>query len=537
MTPSRGRDLYLAGGILALGVWLSLRYGGQGLMPLDQSIVFDGGWRVLSGQVPYRDFGTPAGLLPILLQAVSFALFGVSWSSYLGHAALVNGLYGVVAYALLRALRANPLLSAGCAGASVWLLYPPIGTPYPEQHAFFFVLLACAAGAWAARANSARAAAVGWALLGAVWWLAVLCKLNAAAVGALPVLCTLLLGWPRPRAWLRRLGWAVAGGLAAVVATAGAVAAFGVDPEMLRLYAFDLPLEAGQGRLGRFELTRAFGRLLRAPVLSPHAIPDAIVLAALAVGWSRRRGRPVGELRDAAGAALLAVALLVSSALFLGTAANQTEIGLAPIFVSLALAGHALVLVLPGRVASSIVFVAVGAIIVADTLRFHREVVVPRSVLDMEFDPATATRMRTLGLESMQHQAPHKTPVKSRDLERLLTFLGKRSGNFLLIGDHSILYGLSGRPSLPPSLWFHAGLAHPGVGHPARRQYEAALVDSLDSSDGGARWVIVEGEETWMGTRLADLAGLEQRLVRPPMRIGAFQIYGVREPAAAAAAP
>lgn len=537
MTWSRGRDLYLASVVMGLGMWLSLRYGAQGLMPLDQSIVFDGGWRVLSGQVPFRDFGTPAGLLPIALQAGSFALFGVSWSSYLGHAALVNGLYGVVAYVLLRGLRANPLLSAGCAGASVWLLYPPIGTPYPTQHAFFCILLGCASGVGAARTNSARGAAAGWAALGVAWWLAVLCKLNAAAVGALPLLCVSLLGWPRPSAWLRRLKWAAVGGLAAAGATLGAFAAIGVNPDMLWLYAFELPFEAGQGRLDRFELSRAFGRLFRAPVLSPHAIPDAIGLAAVAAVWSRRRGRPVDGLRDAAGAGLLAVGLLVSSALFLGTAVNQAEIGLAPIFVALALAGHALVQVVPGRVAASIVYVVIGAIIVADTVRFHREVVVPRSVLDMEFDSAKATPMREPGLESLQHQAPDKTPVKARDLARLLSFLDKRSGNFLLIGDHSILYGLSGRPSLPPSLWFHADLAHPGPEHPARKSYEAALVASLEAREGAARWVIVEGEETWMGTRLADLAGLEQRLVRPPVRIGGFQIYAVREPAPAGGAP
>ena len=62
-------------------------------------------------------------------------------------------------------------------------------------------------------------------------------------------------------------------------------------------------------------------------------------------------------------------------------------------------------------------------------------------------------------------------------------------------------------------------------------------VASLEAREGAARWVIVEGEETWMGTRLADLAGLEQRLVRPPVRIGGFQIYAVREPAPAGGAP
>jgi hypothetical protein len=111
-----------AGGLLFLfGFALCLHHGRVGLMPLDQSIVFDGAWRLLCGQVPFRDFGTPAGLAPIALQALLFGAFGVSWFVYCLHAAIFNGLFCVLAFRLLRRPSTGP--SAGSCST------PPSASP------------------------------------------------------------------------------------------------------------------------------------------------------------------------------------------------------------------------------------------------------------------------------------------------------------------------------------------------------------------------------------------------------------------------
>ena len=44
-------------------------------------MIFDGGWRILSGQVPYKDFLMAFGPLTFVMQAVAFKLFGVNWTS------------------------------------------------------------------------------------------------------------------------------------------------------------------------------------------------------------------------------------------------------------------------------------------------------------------------------------------------------------------------------------------------------------------------------------------------------------------------
>ena len=41
--------------------WICYVSGMRGFFAMDQSIVFDGGWRVLQGQIPYKDFVIPFG--------------------------------------------------------------------------------------------------------------------------------------------------------------------------------------------------------------------------------------------------------------------------------------------------------------------------------------------------------------------------------------------------------------------------------------------------------------------------------------------
>ncbi len=109
-----------------LGLRPRLATGRLGFMPLDQSIVFDGAWRLLSGQVPFRDFTTPDGLTPIVLQALFFQALGVTWFAYCLHAAVFNGLFCCLAYGLLRGIgapRAAALLYGALSGV---VFYPSL---------------------------------------------------------------------------------------------------------------------------------------------------------------------------------------------------------------------------------------------------------------------------------------------------------------------------------------------------------------------------------------------------------------------------
>ena len=130
--------------LFLFGLAVSLYYGRRGWMPLDQSIVFDGGWRVLSRQVPLRDYHAPNGFVPHALQAVFFAALGVTWFAYRLHAAVVNGLFALLVRRMLEQLGLWRPASFAYAALSALVLYPPFGVPYMDPHAFFFALLAVA---------------------------------------------------------------------------------------------------------------------------------------------------------------------------------------------------------------------------------------------------------------------------------------------------------------------------------------------------------------------------------------------------------
>ena len=134
-----------AAALVALGLFaaaIELYYGRRGFMPIDQSVVFDGGWRTLSGQVPFRDYTTPNAIIPSLIQGLFFWVLGVSWTVYLVHAAVFNALFAMLVYILLRLCGGDRLTSFFYGALSAVVFYPPVGAPFHDQHAFFFALLA-----------------------------------------------------------------------------------------------------------------------------------------------------------------------------------------------------------------------------------------------------------------------------------------------------------------------------------------------------------------------------------------------------------
>lgn len=133
--------------VLVAGLAFSLlalwHVGRLGFQFEDLSIPFDGGYRIWLGQRPYVDFMAPTGPVLYLQQALFFALFGVSIATYLLHAAVLNSLAGVMAW---RLLARRGYLLAGVATVTTWCwFYLPPGAPYIDTTAFFWTLV----GWWA----------------------------------------------------------------------------------------------------------------------------------------------------------------------------------------------------------------------------------------------------------------------------------------------------------------------------------------------------------------------------------------------------
>ena len=97
---------YISAATFAIAVvWI---VGHRGIYLYDESTVFDGGWRILQGQVMYRDFYAPYGPVVYLLQSQFFRLMGVTFSSMVMAGAVVNAIAVTCVIWILRRLAPAP---------------------------------------------------------------------------------------------------------------------------------------------------------------------------------------------------------------------------------------------------------------------------------------------------------------------------------------------------------------------------------------------------------------------------------------------
>ncbi len=504
-----------------LGTAICLHYGRVGFMPLDQSIVFDGGWRILSGQVPFRDFTTPSGVTPILLQAGFFRMFGVTWFAYCLHAALVNGAFCILVFALLRHFGAGRSLAFVHAVLSGIVFYTPFGVPFMDQHAFFFGLAVVLLVARARRASSPvqLAAACGLAVTAAV-----LALFSKQTPGAFFVGFLLLLPMGLSRSHARRS--------ALSVLTASGIFLLGVAllARVLRLNGHSwyesyllLPGLVGQARLRSLlqpvELVRAIWSESWAWGLASVALVHLVSLTVIAHVLVRRRPQGVARVEEAPWICLvLAELLLFICAVASVLSKNEAVNSIPYVFVALGLAQLGLGAVLwKGREDPAAVrarrLVGTSLILVAlfDAWSFNARVNVPRAVHGLAAPDGFTSADLPPALSFMDWRLAAFYEYTAGDLAQLVAFLRVHGGNIFVVGDTSILYGLAGRPSVSPVLWLHPRLTFPGRNTLRFPSFDARVRASL------ARWqvryVIVEKAGTFMGVGPAHLPALSE-LVR-----------------------
>ena len=524
----RGGEAIVALGVGLAGAGLALHYGRVGFMPLDQSIVFDGGWRVLSGQVPVRDFTTPTGIVPIVLQAAFFRLLGVTWFAYCLHAALANGLFAVLARRLLRRWGAGPYLATLYALLSAVVFYPPFGVPYMDQHAFLFGLLGTVGVTLLVQASHRRARAgaavliAGAALLGylskpipTVFWL----PLPAAALAFVP-------RGERARTALV-LGGSMAAGVGLLVALS---ARAGISPSVLVEHLVALPFRVGAPRMADAVQPWRWGTALARVTLSWRLLSVAVVhagsLLVLARCWRRRCGPDV-FLR-----LLMAELLLLICTAFAVLAKNEPENAIPYVFVALGLThlNLASTVAPPPAPRGRWLAAALVALAIVDAWAFDRRVNATRLVAGVEPSVARPARLPP-ALSFMAWRDPGFSGLSAADLEALVSFFQANPGTFLLVGDASILYGITGRPSVNPVLWFHPRMTIPGRQTEGFRDYQERLLANLKRWR--VRFVVVEAQGTFMGVRpgqLPVLVDLIQARGTPRRAFGGFELIELRPP-------
>jgi len=117
-------------------------YGHIGVNPMDNFVLYNGGYRVLNGYIPFKDYWLITGPLLDYLNAFFFTVLGVSWKSYIFHSSLFNSLIALSTYLIFLDFKLNKLYSFLYAALFSLLMYPVVGTPFVDHHSTIFVILA-----------------------------------------------------------------------------------------------------------------------------------------------------------------------------------------------------------------------------------------------------------------------------------------------------------------------------------------------------------------------------------------------------------
>ncbi len=121
---------------------INYHYGFIGMMPMDNTVLFNGGYRVFSGQVPFSDYWLVTGPLLDYLNAFFFKILGISWTTFIIHSSIFNSLIAIASYYFFKKMNLSDSFSIIYSLFISILFYPVVGTPFVDHHSIFFLILA-----------------------------------------------------------------------------------------------------------------------------------------------------------------------------------------------------------------------------------------------------------------------------------------------------------------------------------------------------------------------------------------------------------
>lgn len=468
------KSKYLTPALLSLlflfGFVYNLWFSRLGLNPLDSSIVFDGAWRLLDGQIPIADYNTPNGFIPIMIQGLFFKVFGVNWLAYALHSSLINGLFTVVSFLLLKKLGLKFWLSFIFSIFSAIVFYPPTGTPYMDQHAFFFVTLCMFWGVMLIK-NKGKNFVLYCLLLPPTAAMAFLSKQNPSLwLIVFFIIFPLLISKENRIKALKWIGVSLVGTLIFIwlfMEISGI--AF---TDFIEQY-FNIPRALGKQRFNSIESDQITTLLFYKPYeviqinsdLNKFIVVFTHVIAIVTSLITKNKEL----IKNYLVLFFIYHFSILSSSWFVALTDNQPSNGIPFVFLSFALLAMVLSVsskeilkhygkAKAGNVTAVILSISVMIYCLPLVVRFHNDVVSKRQVHDFYPDQIKESSFN-LSFETkkfLSYQLPYH--YHSLDIYQMVDFLRNREGDFFLFGDLSILYALSNKTSKSPYLWFHPGL-------------------------------------------------------------------------------
>jgi len=128
--------------IAIFSFFVNFYYAHIGVMPSDNFVLYNGGYRILNGYIPFKDYWLVTGPLLDYLNAFFFLIGGMSWKVYITHSSIFNSLITLSTYFFLINLNLNKNFSLFYSILFSLLMYPVVGTPFVDHHSTIFMLIA-----------------------------------------------------------------------------------------------------------------------------------------------------------------------------------------------------------------------------------------------------------------------------------------------------------------------------------------------------------------------------------------------------------
>ncbi len=135
------KNILLIPTLVLFSFLVNFYYSHIGVNPMDNFVLYNGGYRILNGYVPFKDYWLITGPLLDYLNAFFFSTLGISWKSFIIHSSLFNSLITVSTYFIFLEFKLNRYISFLYASSFSLLMYPVVGAPFVDHHSTIFAIL------------------------------------------------------------------------------------------------------------------------------------------------------------------------------------------------------------------------------------------------------------------------------------------------------------------------------------------------------------------------------------------------------------
>ena len=135
------RDFLIVSLLGLFSFYINFYYGHLGVSPMDNFVLYNGGYRILKGYTPFNDYWLVTGPLLDYINAFFFSILGLSWKTFIIHSSLFNLLLALFSFHLFTSLKLSKKFSIFYSALISILFYPVVGTPFVDHHSTFFLVL------------------------------------------------------------------------------------------------------------------------------------------------------------------------------------------------------------------------------------------------------------------------------------------------------------------------------------------------------------------------------------------------------------